>query len=547
MNTQNEVNLLELLNVTESSDQLLHSFLKIHDYEYNFQKDSEQIDIDELKSYAKLLAHLAPVLSLEQMSGFVLGFKLKDQANTQFDLLKGSNDTIINFEFKSETPSKPISKQASEHYRFLKMQYSRVIVIEYLADSDEIWEYQSQTKQMEPLNFDDLINRIPNASTGIDRLEKLTRSDFLVAPYNKPKDFLGSLYELTSNQKNIKTAIVKKARGASAITGGPGSGKTLLLLDIVRALSETGKSVGMVMGAKVGAGQQEVADALNIDIRWYYDLSSLEIFKDKDKDILIFDESQRIPKKFIEEALEIDDSVIKIFSVDEGQVVHPNEQQEAIQQYLEDSPMVTVFPLKHSVRINPGLVDFQKKLFDKRVKNAEYHEFENVSLRYFKSEKAAQLFIEMRNLEKVAIIEPDEFVTQQSATTKHPKKFPGSKNAKDVIGQEFENVLLIFDQYVNYDEGKLVFGKSEYYPYIDEKMIYQAITRASNSVEIIVINNQPLFIEIQKLLTRSRDDFKKKGDKIATLQSDIHDLKQQLHEAETTVNELKVQLLEVKS
>ena len=73
---QNEVNLMELLDVINSSDEVVHSYLKLHDYEYNFSRNQEQIDIKELRSYLGLVRHLNEVLESNQMAGFFLGFKL---------------------------------------------------------------------------------------------------------------------------------------------------------------------------------------------------------------------------------------------------------------------------------------------------------------------------------------------------------------------------------------------------------------------------------------------------------------------------------------
>ncbi|MCG5037718.1 hypothetical protein MAA39_16510 [Lactiplantibacillus plantarum] len=104
------------------------------------------------------------------------------------------------------------------------------------------------------------------------------------------------------------------------------------------------------------------------------------------------------------------------------------------------------------------------------------------------------------------MVESDEYTTKTTFTKTRSKKYPQSKNVKDVIGQEFKNVMLIFGEYVSYDsEGKLKVNSPEYYPYIDEKMIFQAITRASHSVEILIINNINLYLDLQDILTRSRD------------------------------------------
>ncbi|MGR8837918.1 hypothetical protein N2F28_06870, partial [Leuconostoc falkenbergense] len=103
------------------------------------------------------------------------------------------------------------------------------------------------------------------------------------------------------------------------------------------------------------------------------------------------------------------------------------------------------------------------------------------------------------------------------------------------------DVLLVFDQYVDYDEdGQLFVRNHGYYPYYDEKMIFQAITRASNSLEIVILNNLELYIALQGLLTRSRDSHKKNLDKKIELKKQVQSLK-------LRVDELEHQLAEYKS
>ena len=267
MSHQNEVSLIELFNVISSSNNhLVHSYLKIHDFEYNYELDQEQIKVSELNSYRNLLKHMVIELSPSQASGFYLGFKLKDQANTQFDLLKVANETVVNIEFKSDMPDKEILSQASEHHRILSMAFNRIIVLEHLATTDELFLYDSSKKKMVPMPYNSLKDIIPNDSTGLNKLTKMTRSDFLVAPYNEPQKFLKSAYQLTTNQNNIKSAIINSGKGMSMIKGGPGSGKTLLLVDIVRELQSEGLSIGMVMGAKPSSGQELLMETMGVSL-----------------------------------------------------------------------------------------------------------------------------------------------------------------------------------------------------------------------------------------------------------------------------------------
>ena len=541
MSHQNEVSLIELFNVISSSNNdLVHSYLKIHDFEYNYELDKEQIKVSELKSYKNLLEHMVTELSPSQTSGFYLGFKLKDQANTQFDLLKVANETVVNIEFKSDMPDKEILSQASEHHRILSMAFNRIIVLEHLATTDELFLYDSSKKKMVPMPYDRLKDIIPNDSTGLNKLTKMTRSDFLVAPYNEPQKFLKSAYQLTTNQNTIKSSILRSGKGMSMIKGGPGSGKTLLLIDIVRELQSKGFSIGMVMGAKPSSGQELLMETMGVSLYWYYHLSSLEPLLDKD--VLVFDETQRITQNIIDEIKELTSDKIVLFSIDQQQVVHPAEKDREVQNQLKDIiDDQQIYELKQSVRINPELNSFYNRLLDKKYRGAQFSTFDNAAIRYFNDENDAKTYIQSKRDSGSVVIESDEYITTSTNKKTRKKQVQLSKNTKDVIGQEFRDVLLVFDQYVDYDaDGQLFVRNHGFYPYYDKNMIFQAITRASNSLEIVILNNLELYLDIQDLLTRSRDSHKKNLDKETELRNQIKALN-------LRVNQLEHQLAEYKS
>ena len=48
-------------------------------------------------------------------------------------------------------------------------------------------------------------------------------------------------------------------------------------------------------------------------------------------------------------------------------------------------------------------------------------------------------------------------------------------------------------------------------------MLYQAITRATKTIEIVVTANKELYITLQQLLTSNIDRYKEKEDKMAAL------------------------------
>ena len=117
MSMQIPVNLVELWSIFEAENEVMESWLKIHDFGYNFERDRLKIDTRELLSYKGLISQLSG-LKWDQAAGFYLGVQLNNNADTQFDLLKPLDDEIINIEFKEQEPEKDTLSQAVDHYRF---------------------------------------------------------------------------------------------------------------------------------------------------------------------------------------------------------------------------------------------------------------------------------------------------------------------------------------------------------------------------------------------------------------------------------------------
>ena len=79
----------------------------------------------------------------------------------------------------------------------------------------------------------------------------------------------------------------------------------------------------------------------------------------------------------------------------------------------------------------------------------------------------------------------------------HSLNFSDTGTAHEVVGQEFENVLVVLDNHFYYDEDKkLKAHKIQHNPYHPLKMFYQQITRTINKLEIVVIGNIELFNNI---------------------------------------------------
>ncbi|MFI8708995.1 hypothetical protein ACIGHG_18365 [Bacillus sp. NPDC077411] len=67
------------------------------------------------------------------------------------------------------------------------------------------------------------------------------------------------------------------------------------------------------------------------------------------------------------------------------------------------------------------------------------------------------------------------------------------ESTHNVVGQEYDNVVAVLDQYFFYDENGKLNTKAYYYD--ATKMLFQMVTRARKKLNIIIINNQVILNE----------------------------------------------------
>ena len=98
-----------------------------------------------------------------------------------------------------------------------------------------------------------------NDSEIIDEL--FNPSDYLVSPFNTTRKFLNNEYFLTHQQEELKTKVIESLNSSEiakfiSITGGAGTGKTLLIYDIAKQLKEKGKKALIIHCGYLNDGQE---------------------------------------------------------------------------------------------------------------------------------------------------------------------------------------------------------------------------------------------------------------------------------------------------
>lgn len=480
--------------------QILDAYKRIN--RINDIKESEGNDLEVLANELIKLSSL----NKKKLFGFQLDISVGKRFQEQFDVLRFSNEAILNIELKSNmVPLKEIQDQLDRHNYLLGCLPGNKKVILYTFISSEKKVYVFKDEELRESTLEELFNSIPDDYYEENPLLNLKSEDFIISPYSDIDRYLNARYFLNDEQKQIVKEVTSKPSGEHVmITGGAGTGKSLVLFDLANRLTEKGKSVLLVFCSTLKSTNKinskvnfTFTDILNID---FTKLNLLNY------DYILLDESQRLWKANYELLLETKSTLI--FAVDKAQTLQPGEEQTNIEGKLDNLIInKNKYNLKEKVRTDISLSTFIHKLFNKSRSGLQPIKFPKVNAIYFDRKSEAEEFVKnLIAIEEYVSIEVPQYKTRSTGNIKNQKIFTFSTDGFNVIGREFDNVLIPIDDRVQYVSNELKFNHGEnYYPYLASNGLFQAITRVKNNLLFLVIGNVEIYKEIQKLITWEND------------------------------------------
>lgn len=506
-------------------------------------------EINGIKTiYRKFIEYLD--VNDSKLSGYFLGKQYKRVVSEEFDILRFSDKKIINIELKSGRISdEEIKRQLNRHDYFLKSIDIdlEVKLFTYIQETDELFKYCDNKKDIVLCKFNELIDEIPTDFVEKNLLERLNPTSFIISPYSDIKRFSSSQYFFNIQQKEAENLLKKSDKCLLGLRGGAGTGKSLILFDVAEYFSSNLEYKVLF----IFCSKMEVDEIMNIDKVVSFKFTDIVNVVNIDLetfDIIIIDESQRLTKSQWDNYISLLDQgkIDKlILSVDNAQTLRPEEKELNIEDKLkkisenDKDKIEYVDYLTNSVRSDIELETFIKKLFDKK-KSIKEIDFPKVNAVYFENENNARDFIEYcRNKENFVPIELPEckkFKNGYVYSTELEKIYNSSNSAFNVVGREFDRVVLPLRQEISYDsEGKLIIDTKKNYRYLAENCLFQAITRVKSELLLVVIGNEKLYRKIYEILTwKNYKKLQKVAQKIKLLR-EVHGI-----EMSTILDKLKI-------
>lgn len=477
------INLLPLTQAYDSLDPNEYKSFREH-YEIDIN-DNELIDLKILVNDMFALLSFVNIFN-----DFYVGYKIQ-HISKEFDLLRFGDNYIVNIEIKNESTEEKVKKQLTRNRYYLHHINKVIHNYCFIAKSKALYQLNA-LGEIEIVSLESLIQLL--TSQNLIKLNSpdtlFNPSDYLVSPFNSTTKFVAGQYFLTGQQESIKNQITNNiacsSSSVASLTGGAGTGKTLLTYDIVKSLKGSMQIIVVHCGQLNDGHHRLISSGWNIvSIRDFrnYDLTNV--------DLVVVDETQRIYANQFDKL--VVDAASKnthcIFSYDRQQTLSSSESRMDIEGKINAIGGAFKYSLSDKIRTNKEIANFIKVLFDNKRNNITVSNCGNIDFDYFTDSSNVKNYISLISNEGWEVLR----LTPSQYNNEHHESYSqiSCKNSHRVIGQEFDNVAVVIDEYFSYgSDGLLIYTARTYYDSV--KMLFQNITRTRKKLKLIIIGNRQI-------------------------------------------------------
>ncbi len=484
------INILSLVQAKASmDDKLFDDLVSFHKIGIN---DGEMEDLKQLvETVWGMLEN--PI----HLNNFFVGYTIP-QIGKEFDLLRFSDNLVVNIELKRESTEEKIKKQLLRNKYYLSYLERNIYSVTFVSTTGDFF-ILNEDDELKESSVEELI-AVLHAQKSLeirDLDQEFDPSDYLVSPFNSTDKFINESYFLTNQQENIKSQILKELgknkTSFISLVGSAGTGKTLLAYDIVKEYMDANSAL------IIHCGQLNAGHAALIKEGW--DIIPIKNIKSRnivDYDAVFIDEAQRIYKRQYDEI--IDDvkaaNMNCVFSYDQLQTLSNAESKANIHGEISNLKGLISHKLSEKIRTNKEISNFIKCLFDKN-RHIEFTYSGDIDFEYFnKMDDAREYTSSLRRGDwEVVRFTPSQY------NTEHHKKYSdcNCQTSHEIIGQEFDNVVIVLDKFFYYNDSDSLDYKAYAY-YNPVKMLFQNITRTRKKLKLIIIDNEEILGRCMKIL-----------------------------------------------
>lgn len=421
------------------------------------------------------------------LHNFFVGYRI-EQISKEFDLLRVCDRLVVDIELKRQQTGERMEKQLRQNRYYLNSLNREVHLFTFVSSERKL--YTLKDDRFEETSLKTLLEVLARQENLLeaDVGQLFTPTQYLVSPFNQIGPFLNSQYFLTSQQQEFKNTILhllhtKLGNQILAVEGEAGTGKTLLTYDIAKHFHDQQQAVTIIHCGLLNEGHLRLKQE-GFDIRAAHVLDH-HLPKSS---LIVVDEAQRMHPSHIEKLLtySYQNDVHLLFSYDPHQYIG---REEAQYRNEETFQRVTTaerpFKLTGRIRSNKEMISFTKKLFNRRRPD-QLRPYENIHFQYFTNLQDAKQFVQLKSRRGWQFI--DYTVPPMNGDLIREMSLNYERNSLQVIGQEFDKVIIIIGEAVTYnEEGRLVDRTPN--DYLAAHMIHQNMTRAREQLYVVILNN----------------------------------------------------------
>ena len=493
---------VNLYAISRIRDEESFNHIEMHQSQRTEKSRIQKHEIDSLRRLVDQL--MAQDLSVQDMDSFFFSFHIP-QIGKEFDLLKSNGDSCLNIELKSQpVPEKQILAQLLKNRYYLSHLGIRLALFTVETSTMSCYKL-SEEGSLLPSGPKEVADAVKQHSQNcLDSIDPYFRpSEYLVSPLTTPDKFIRGEYFLTQAQEQVKLQVLQRVGQTVKtayfhITGNPGTGKTLLIYDIAKALALIGRTV--IIHCEPLSEEQLRIDREIEGLRVIPAgrLSSDEKLMQEARFLLI-DESHRILEEQFRRICQSAEKngQVCIFCTDPEQVLTTTEKQRNIVGHIRELPLAAEFLLSEKLRTNKEMMSFILCLKNLNHEPEQAMNYLNVELNSADTtEEARNLLAYYRSKDYVFI----NYSRPENGSSPYAD-FEEDFDTHHVAGREFKNVVMLMDDSFYYDENGALQGIPHPDPdYLYPNLFYQGVTRVQEKLALIVLKAPELFRKISSIV-----------------------------------------------
>lgn len=441
-------------------------------------------------------------IDIKHFENFFASFTI-EQIGKEFDLIKLDKDKLVlNIELKSEDVGVDVIQNQLEKNRYyLKHLASDVRLYTFVESTKELYKYTPKGVQI--VELDDLKDTMELFQKSIgENIESLFQANnYLISPLNTPSKFMTGDYFLTNQQHDIKKKIVDlilldDKEHILGIAGKAGTGKTLLLYDIIKEIAKQGLKCCLIHSGILCDGHKSLnMQWKNVTIFSAKELNGDGAEKLKKYQYIFVDESQRIYISAFEKIIKevVSESKTVVFAYDYVQSLSKTEESRNIPAKLKEVDGFIEYMLSDKIRTSKEIASFTRTMMNLNNRARGYMDYSDIDVLFANNTEEAMQLIDLYNEKGYTFIS----YTQSMYYSNSIDLYPNTYDTHHVIGQEYDKVMIMMDENFRYDRERRIQGKEHPNPdLLFYKLLYQAISRAREKLCVLVVENYKLFSDI---------------------------------------------------